>query len=89
MIPSYLALVPSHFCCADGSYVFKEPRTGRTLHLDTALQLAIVAKLGSQPGLVDMVTVDGALSECAPTWAVEMLDRLDGDTSTRSATTTT
>ena len=81
ILPPYLALLPSQLRDADGFYIYREPRTGRTLRLESALQLGIVAMLGSHPGLVDIVTVDGALSEGAPTWAVAMLDRLDGDTS--------
>ena len=77
----YLALLPSELRDADGCYVYREPRTGRTLRLESALQLGIVAMLGSHLGLVDMVTVDGALAEGAPRWAVELIDRLDGDTS--------
>lgn len=80
IIPPYLALLPSQLRDADGCYVYREPRTGRTLRLESTLQLGIVAMLGSHLGLVDIVTVDEALSEGAPTWAVAMLDRLDGDT---------
>lgn len=79
IVPPYLALLPSQLRDADGFYIYREPRTGRTLRLESALQLGIVAVLGSHLGLVDIVTVDDALSEGAPTWAGEMLDRLSGD----------
>ncbi len=81
VVPPYLAMLPSQLRDADGFYIYREPRTGRILRLESTLQLGIVAMLGSHRGLVDIVTVDGALSEGAPAWAVAMLDRLDGDTS--------
>lgn len=79
IVPPHLALLPSQLLHADGVYIYREPRTGRTLRLESALQLGIVAMLGSHLGLVDIVTVDEALSEGAPAWAGEMLDRLSGD----------
>lgn len=79
VVPPYLALLPSQLRDADGFYIYREPRTGRILRLESALQLGIVAMLGSHLGLVDIVTVDEALSEGAPKWAGEMLDRLSGD----------
>lgn len=79
VLPRYLAAVPADLRGNDGCYVWRGPRTGRTLRHASMLVLGVVATLESHPGTLDVVSFDDMLAEGGPDWAEDIAGRLDGD----------
>ncbi len=79
VLSPYLAVVPADVRNHDGCYVWRGPRTGRTLRHASKLVLGLVATLESYAGVQDVLSFDDVVADGGPDWAEALASSLDPD----------
>lgn len=77
-LPPVLACSPYEVACT-GGFAFRSFRTSRLHVLSAPLLLGCALSIEANAQVLDLVTLEDVLAEGAPGWAVEIVDRLDGE----------